>query len=86
MYSYNFGKPDIVQCDCLCLRLIMHDYVIHNTHTHTHTHTHTYTHQDIVEWDLRDEPYLRMEHDAAKLQPPDDSSGLQLHWASCREN
>ena len=31
-----------------------------------HTHSVTHTHQDIVEGDLRDEPYLRMEHDAAK--------------------
>ena len=53
-------------------------------HTHTHTHTYTHTHQDIVERDLRDEPYLRMEDDAAKLRPPDDSSGLELHRASHR--
>ena len=50
----------------------------------THTHTHTHTHQDVVERNLRDEPYLRMEHDAAKLRPPDDASGLKLHQASCR--
>ena len=49
-----------------------------------HSNTHTCTHQDIVERDLRDEPYLRMEQDAAKLQPPDDSSGLELHLASYR--
>ena len=47
-------------------------------------HAHTHTHQDIVERDLRDEPYLRMEHDAAKLRPPDDASGPKLHQASCR--
>ena len=34
--------------------------------------------------DLRDEPYLRMEVEAAKLRPPDDSSGLELHQASLR--
>ena len=48
------------------------------------SNTHTHTHQDIVERDLRDEPYLIMEHDAAKLQPPDDSGGLELHQASRR--
>ena len=30
----------------------------------------------------RDEPYLRMEHDAAKLRPALDSSELKLHQAS----
>ena len=38
----------------------------------------------MVERDLRDEPYLRMEHDAAKLRPPDDASELELHQASRR--